>query len=142
MPIDLPTRLLVALGGMSRSQDPLSSSESPCSSKSATGRRATKSAMWRHPLVLLSWAVFAGCGPTLYAVHVMPAARAVQQAEEAGAAEHAPYEFYYAREHLEHARDEEGEASHQDAIRSAKIAEEYGIKARDLARRRMREAGR
>lgn len=98
--------------------------------------------MWRRPSVLLVWTLLAGCGPTLYAVHAMPAARALQQAEEAGAAEHAPYEYYFARAHLEHAREEESEASHQDAIRSAKIAEEYGVKARDLARRRMREAGR
>lgn len=83
-----------------------------------------------------------GCGPALYTVNIMPAARAVEQADEAGAAEHAPYEYYYAREHLQKAKEEAAEASYQDAIRYAEIAEEHGVKARDLARRRMREMGR
>lgn len=83
-----------------------------------------------------------GCGPAMYTVNIMPAARAVEQAGEAGAAEHAPYEYYYALEHLKKAREEAAEASYQDAIRYAETAEENGTKARDLARRRMREMGR
>ena len=39
-------------------------------------------------------------------------------------------------------REEAAEASYQDAIRHAGVAEEYGVKARDLARRRLREMGR
>lgn len=88
------------------------------------------------------WTLVVGCGPTIYTVHVLPASRAVRQAEEAGAEEHAPYEYHYANEFLQKARAEAGEASYQDAIRHAKVAEEYGVKARDLARRRMREQGR
>ena len=95
-----------------------------------------------RPSVLLAWVALAGCAPTLYTVHLLPASRAVEQAEEAGAAEHAPYEYHYARAHLDKAREEAGEASYQDAIDHAQVAEEYGVKARDLARRRMREAGR
>ncbi|MAQ18108.1 MAG: hypothetical protein CMN30_25340 [Sandaracinus sp.] len=83
-----------------------------------------------------------GCAPTIYTVNVMPAARVVHQAEEAGAATHAPYEYWYARAHLDQAREEAGEAMYQDAIRNAQIAEEYGVKALELARRRMREQGR
>ncbi len=86
--------------------------------------------------------VLGGCGPMIYSVNVMPAARVVEQAEEAGAAEYAPYEYHYARAHLEQARHDAGEAAYQDAIHNAKVAEEYGVKARDLARRRMREQGR
>ena len=77
-----------------------------------------------------------------YTIHILPAALAVEQAREADAAEHAPYEFYYAREHLRKAREEAAEASYQDAGRFARVAEEFGVKARDLARRRMREMGR
>ncbi len=83
-----------------------------------------------------------GCGPTLYSVQILPAARAVAEAEEMGAPEHAPYEYHFARANLDKAREEMGEANYQDAIRFAALAEEYGVKARRLARRRMREAGR
>lgn len=92
--------------------------------------------------VALAIAALGGCGPMIYSVNVMPASRVVHQAEEAGAPEHAPYEYYYARAHLAQARQDAGEAAYQDAIHNAKIAEEYGVKARDLARRRMREQGR
>jgi hypothetical protein len=97
---------------------------------------------WLACAALLVAVALGGCGPMIYSVNVMPAARVVHQAEEAGAAEHAPYEYHYARAHLEQARHDAGEAAYQDAIHNAKIAEEYGVKARDLARRRMREQGR
>ncbi len=93
-------------------------------------------------LCVVLWTLVVGCGPTIYTVHILPASRSVEQAQEAGAAEHAPYEYHYARAFLEQAREEAGEASYQDAIRHAKVAEEYGLKARDLARRRLRELGR
>ena len=85
---------------------------------------------------------FAGCGPTFYTIHLLPAARAVEQAEEANAAEYAPYEYHFAEAHLAEAREEAGEAEYQDAIRHSKIAEEYAVKARDMARRNLRERGR
>ncbi|MFW5921176.1 MAG: DUF4398 domain-containing protein [Polyangiales bacterium] len=89
----------------------------------------------------MSGALF-GCGPTMYTVDILPASRVVTQAEEADASTHAPYEYYFAKEHLAKAREEAAEANYQDAIRFAEAAEEYGVKARDLARRRMREMGR
>ena len=73
---------------------------------------------------------------------VLPAARAVEQAREAHAEELAPYEFHYAEEHLRKAREEESEASYQDAAAYAATAEEYGLRARDLAVERMRETER
>lgn len=84
----------------------------------------------------------AGCGPTLYTINTIPAGSAVAEAEEAGAVENAPYEYWYAHEHLEKAHEEASEASYEDASRFAEIAEEFGTKARELARRRMREMGR
>ncbi|MFW6050496.1 MAG: DUF4398 domain-containing protein [Myxococcota bacterium] len=98
-----------------------------------------RTAGWLIPLVLLAGA---GCGPVIHTVNVVPASRAVEQAREARAAEHAPYEYYYAKAHLEEARDEASEAHYEDSIRFAETAEEYGVKARDLARRRFREMGR
>jgi len=105
------------------------------------GRLGRMVALPRWVCVAL-WTLAVGCGPTIYTVHILPASRSVEQAQEAGAAEHAPYEFYYARAFLRQAREEAGEASYQDAIRHAKVAEEYGLKARNLARRRLRELGR
>jgi hypothetical protein len=90
---------------------------------------------------LLSLVTF-GCGPTLYAINAGGASGVLEEADAAGAAEHAPYEYYYAAAHLKKAREEAAEANYEDAINFATIAEEYGTKARDLARRRMREMGR
>lgn len=84
----------------------------------------------------------AGCGPVMYTVNVLPASRAVERAKEAHADENAPYEYYYAKAHLDEAREEAGQANYQDAVRYAEDAEKYGNKARDLARRRFREMGR
>ena len=98
----------------------------------------------RRIFVVIALAVLGGtgCGATLSTIDIVPAARVVEQAREANAPEHAPYEYYYADAYLQKARHEAAEASYQDAIRFATIAEEYGVKARDLARRRMREQGR
>ncbi len=95
-------------------------------------------------LVALAAAVtsFAACGPSLYTFNIIPASQAVEQARAANAAEHAPYEYFYAQSYLDKAREEAAEANYQDAVRFAERANEFGTKARDLARRRMREQGR
>jgi hypothetical protein len=84
----------------------------------------------------------AACGPSLYTFNIIPASQAVEQARQANAAEHAPYEYFYAQSNLDKAREEAAEANYQDAIRFAERANEFGTKARDMARRRMREMGR
>lgn len=98
--------------------------------------------MNRRSWLALVVVALCGCGPAIYTINIMPAARAVEQAREAGAPEHAPYEYWYAHSHLRKAKEEAGEASYQDAIRYADIAEEHGVKALDIARRRLREMGR
>ena len=92
--------------------------------------------------VVAALVMFAACGPSLYTFNSIPAAQAVEQARAANAAEHAPYEYFYAQSYLDKAREEAAEANYQDAIRFAERANEFGTKARDLARRRMREQGR
>jgi hypothetical protein len=87
-------------------------------------------------------AAMQGCGPVMYTVAVLEATNAVEEARQAGAPTTAPYEFYYAQSHLDHAREEAGEAEYQHAVDAASVAREYGIRARDLARRRARESGR
>jgi hypothetical protein len=102
--------------------------------------------VWHRQLrwfaIVFVLALLGGCGPMLYTINFVPATRAVEQAREAGAAEHAPYELHYAQAHLDKAREEAAEAAYEDAVRYADVAAEYGTKARDLARRRMREMGR
>lgn len=95
-------------------------------------------------VVLVAGAIsfLVACGPSLYTFNIIPASQAVEQARQANAAEHAPYEYFYAQENLDKAREEAAEANYQDAIRFAERANEFGTKARDMARRRMREMGR
>ena len=83
-----------------------------------------------------------GCGPILYSVNVAGAAQAVEEARQAGAADTAAYEYFYAVEHLTKAREFANEAEYQNASDMADVAEEYGNRARDIARRRGHESGR
>ena len=83
-----------------------------------------------------------GCGPIGYVVGINGAAQAVEEARQVNAARLAPYEMHYAAEHLTKAREFAAEAEYQHAMDMAEIAEEYGNRARDLARRRQQESGR
>jgi len=82
------------------------------------------------------------CGPVHYSVHVIRASAALAEAEESNAAEMAPYEFYYADEHMKQARREVGYSDFQAAAKCAKIATEYGNKATSISNRRRQEEGR
>lgn len=93
-------------------------------------------------VLLLGALASVGCGPAVYSIGIAGASEAVEQARQAGAAETAPYEYHYALEHLNQAREFANEAEYQTANDMAGIAEEYGNRARDIARRRMRERGR
>jgi hypothetical protein len=75
-----------------------------------------------------------GCGGVHYAVVVNAAASRVEEAKTSGAEELAPYEYYYAKEHLEQAQIEASEASYSDAANLAQEAEQYANKAIELAR--------
>jgi hypothetical protein len=103
--------------------------------------RSRRARLWLVWLALLLAGTL-GCGPMFYTVNILPASSAVEQAREAGAPDHAPYEYYFAEANLQKAKEEASRASYQDAIRFAEAAEQFGTKARDLARRRMREMGR
>jgi hypothetical protein len=82
------------------------------------------------------------CGPVLYSVAIGDAAQTLEEARQAGADRDAPYEFHYAQEHLQKAREFAGEAEYQNALDMASVAEENARTARDIARRRQRESGR
>jgi hypothetical protein len=73
------------------------------------------------------------CGGVNYAIAVSAASSRVEEARAVGAEQLAPYEYYYAKEHLEQAQIEASEASYSDAVNLAEEAEEYANKAIDLA---------
>ena len=79
--------------------------------------------------VLLGAASSAGCGSAYYTVSVNAASSRIEQARQMGAETQAPYEYYYAREHLRQAQVEAAEASYSDAASYAETAELYAQKA-------------
>ncbi len=76
-----------------------------------------------------------GCGNALYAVRVTQASDELARAEQLDAARKAPYEYYYALEHLRKARTEAVEADFGDATALAAIAYDYASRAIQLAQR-------
>jgi hypothetical protein len=103
---------------------------------------------WRVTSLLFSVALglgalcLGGCGNTIYAIQVNAASGKVEEAHELGAEQYAPYEYYYAKEHLEKAQSEAAEADYSDAVDLAEASEEYADKAIRLAREAHRGAGR
>ena len=94
-------------------------------------------------VVLVAAAVVpAGCGGALYAIQVNGASSKVAQAKELGAEKLAPYEYYYANEHLTKAMSEAAEGDYSDAKEFADVAEEYADKAIKLSKEAHRGAGR
>jgi hypothetical protein len=83
-----------------------------------------------------------GCGNAVYAVAASRASSKLEEARQAGAEEDAPYEYWYAKLHLEKASSEAAEADYSDAIHLAEVAEEHAAKAIRLANEAKRGAGR
>jgi len=105
-------------------------------------RRTSRPTIVRALAAFAAFAALSGCGPILYTVNALEAGEAVEQARQAGAATNAPYEYWYAFAHLEHAREEAGDGDYQRAQELLGTATQYGNRARDLARRRGQESGR
>ena len=80
----------------------------------------------------------AGCGPVQYAAQIDAASARLDQARDANARWFAPFDYYYAEAHLAQARREAAEASYEDAILYAEIAERYGRRALRVALERGR----
>ena len=87
----------------------------------------------RFALIAFLAVLVQGCGGVYYAANVNAAASRLEQARELGAEQHAPYEYYYAKAHLQQAQIEAAEASYGDAAAYAETAEEYAQKAIDLS---------
>lgn len=87
-----------------------------------------------------SWAALglvasAGCGNAIYASRITQASDEVARAEQLGAAARAPYEYYYALEHLRKARTEAMEADYGAAIELAQAALDHASRAVQVAQR-------
>ena len=90
----------------------------------------------------LTAALTSGCGGALYTFSSSSASSRLETAQALGAEKYAPYEFYYAREHLWKAREEAAVADYGDAIDFADVASEYADKAITLSRQAHEGAGR
>ena len=82
-------------------------------------------------LLLCAAPVIQGCGGVYYTVSANSARTKLEQARQMGAETQAPYEYYFAREHLRQAQVEAAEASYSDAASYAETAELYAQKAID-----------
>ena len=79
-----------------------------------------------------------GCGGVHYAIAVNSAASRVEEAKALGADQFAPYEYYFAKEHLQQAQIEAAEASYSDAANLAEEAEEHANTAIELTQKARR----
>jgi Domain of unknown function (DUF4398) len=93
-------------------------------------------------LTIAGGLLLTACGNTVYAIQANSASNALAEARELGAEKLAPYEYYYAKEHMEKAQEEAAEADYSDAINLAEAAEEFANKAIRLSREAQRGAGR
>lgn len=84
----------------------------------------------------------AGCGNFFYAIYVGGATAKLETAQALGAEKYAPYEFHYAKEHLQKAMEEAASADYGDAIDFADEAEKYAEKAIVLSKQAHEGAGR
>jgi hypothetical protein len=83
-----------------------------------------------------------GCGGFFYAIEASSATSRLEQAQALGAEKYAPYEYYYAYEHLWKAMEEASSADYGDAIDFADEAEKSADKAILLSKQAHEGAGR
>lgn len=83
-----------------------------------------------------------GCGGFFYAIYSGGASSKLETAQQLGAEKYAPYEYYYAREHLNKAMEEAATADYGDAIDLAEDAEKAADKAILLSKQAHEGAGR
>jgi hypothetical protein len=79
-----------------------------------------------------------GCGGVHYAIAVNAASSRVEEAKALGADQLAPYEYYFAKEHLQQAQIEASEASYSDAVNLAEEAEDHANTAIELTQNALR----
>jgi hypothetical protein len=83
-----------------------------------------------------------GCGNFFYAIYAGGATSKLETAQQLGAEKYAPYEYYYAKEHLLKAMEEAASADYGDAIDLASEADHAAEKAINLSKQAHEGAGR
>lgn len=83
-----------------------------------------------------------GCGGFFYAIYANGATSKLEAAQALGAEKYAPYEYYYAQEHLKKAMEEAAAADYGDAIDFADEADTFAEKAVKLSKQAHEGAGR
>jgi hypothetical protein len=83
-----------------------------------------------------------GCGGFFYAIYAGGATSKLETAQQLGAEKYAPYEYYYANEHLQKAMEEAAAANYGDAIDLADEADKFAEKAIALSKQGHEGAGR
>ena len=96
---------------------------------------------WVTFALTVSLPAIVGCGNTLYAIQANSASGKLEEARELGAEQSAPYEYFYAKEHLKKAQSEAAEADYSDAVDLAEASKVYADKAIRLAREARSGAG-
>jgi hypothetical protein len=91
--------------------------------------------------LLIAAPALGGCGSVYYTVSANAAQSRLEQARQMGAETAAPYEYYFAREHLRQAQVEASEASYSDAASYAETAELYAQKAIDAIETAKKHSG-
>jgi hypothetical protein len=80
------------------------------------------------------------CGGVQYTVVSSAASSRLEEARALGAEHLAPYDYYFAKEHLEQAQLEASHASYSDAVALAREAEEHASAAIESIRKSKQEA--
>jgi hypothetical protein len=75
------------------------------------------------------------CGHPLYLARAAQTSAELGRAEQLDAAEKAPYEYYYALEHLREARSEASAAEYGDAVALLQVAFDYARRAVEVSQR-------
>ena len=95
--------------------------------------------LWIGAAALLSTM---GCGGAIYGITANSASTKLETAQALGAEKYAPYEYYFAYEHLWKAMEEASSADYGDAIDFASTAEKYADKAIILSKQAHEGSGR
>jgi hypothetical protein len=93
-------------------------------------------------LAALSLGGATGCGGFFYALESGAATSKLEQAHTLQAEKHAPYEYFYAQEHLQKAAEEAAHAEYGHAIHFAETANTFAQKAITLSQDAHEGAGR
>ena len=81
-------------------------------------------------LLLLS----SGCGGVYYGLEAQSAASRLEEARVLGAESLAPYEYYYAKAHLDQASSEASQGHYSDAARYAETSADYAAQAIEISK--------